>query len=278
MGRLFTARFLLLGAALALLPAAPAWAGTEDVFPDVASAYLVRIDNHETWSHRANFRLPPASLTKIMTVLLALEHGQLQDSVTVSRRAAAETGTRLGLRAGERYRAADLLAATLLQSANDACHALAEHLAGSELAFVAQMNRRAGELGLSDTHFTNACGHDDPLHYSSAHDLARLAEAALAQPIFSGLTSRVEASISTLDGHRHFRLVNKNELVGRYPGAIGVKSGYTPKAGKCLVAYIRRNETTVMAVLLNAPDRWWTAVAMLDRAFAETRTLQAGAH
>lgn len=278
MGRFSSARILLLGAALAFLPAVPAWAGTEEVFPDAAAAYLVRIDNHDTWSHRKNLRLPPASLTKIMTALLALEHGRLQDTVTVSRRAVAETGTRLGLRAGERYRAADLLAATLLQSANDACHALAEHLAGSELAFVARMNRRAKELGLSDTHFANACGHDAPQHYSSAHDLARLAEAALTQPLFADLTSRVEASIATRDGRRNFRLVNKNELIGRYPGATGVKSGYTPKAGKCLVAYARRNKTAVMAVLLNAPDRWWTAVAMLDRAFAEARTPQAAAH
>jgi D-alanyl-D-alanine carboxypeptidase (penicillin-binding protein 5/6) len=245
------------------------------MFPNVAAAYLVRIDHREFGSHRANLRLPPASLTKIMTALLALELGQLQNTVTVSPRAAAETGTRLGLRAGEQFRAADLLAATLLQSANDACHALAEHLAGSERAFVARMNRRAVELGLSDTHFANACGHDDPLHYSSAHDLARLAEAALAQPVFADLTARVEASITTRDGRRSFHLVNKNELVGRYPGAIGVKSGYTPQAGKCLVAYARRDKTVVMAVLLNAPDRWWTAVAMLDRAFAEARTLQA---
>lgn len=277
MSRFSAVRALLLGAALAFLSVAPAWAGTEEMFPDAAAAYLVRIDNHEIGSHRANLRLPPASLTKIMTALLVLEHGQLQDTVTVSPRAAAETGTRLGLRAGERFRAADLLAATLLQSANDACHALAEHLAGSERAFVARMNRRAVELGLSDTHFANACGHDAPQHYSSAQDLARLAETALAQPLFADLTARVEASIATRDGRRSFRLVNKNELIGRYPGAVGVKSGYTPQAGKCLVAYARRNETTVMAVLLNAPDRWWTAVAMLDRAFAEARIQQAAA-
>lgn len=268
---------LLLCAALAFLPAAPAWPGAEEAFPHAAAAYLVRIGTQETWSHQAHLRLPPASLTKIMTALLALEHGRLQEVVTVSRRAAAETGSRLGLRAGEHYLAADLLAATLLQSANDACHALAEHLAGSERSFVARMNRRAKELGLSDTHFSNACGHDAPRHYSSAHDLARLAEKALAQPLFVDLTARVEASIATLDGHRTFRLVNKNELVGRYPGATGVKSGYTPQAGKCLVAYARRDETTVLAVLLNAPDRWWTAVAMLDRAFAETRALRAAA-
>lgn len=268
---------LLLGAALAFLSSATAWAEAEEAFPHAAAAYMVRIGNHETWAHRAHLRLPPASLTKIMTALLALEHGRLQETVTVSRRAAAETGTRLGLRVGERYRAADLLAATLLQSANDACRALAEHLAGSERAFVARMNRRAGELGLSDTHFTNACGHDGPRHYSSAYDLARLAETALAQPLFAQLTARVEASIATLDGRRTFRLVNKNELVGRYPGATGVKSGYTPQAGKCLVAYARRDDTTVLAVLLNAPDRWWTAVAMLDRAFAEPRALRAAA-
>lgn len=277
MGRFSAARTLLLGAALALLSAAPVRAGTDEVFPNVATSYLVRVDNRETWSHQAYLRLPPASLTKIMTALLVLEHGRFQDTVTISPHAAAETGMHLGLHAGEQFYVADLLAATLLQSANDACHALAEHLAGSERAFVARMNRRAGELGMSDTHFANACGHDDPQHYSSAHDLARLAEAALAQPLFTKLTARVEAAIATRDGRRTFRLVNRNELVGRYPGAVGVKTGYTPQAGKCLVAYAQRNNTSVMAVLLNAPDRWWTAVAMLDRAFAEARSHQAAA-
>ncbi len=105
--------------------------------------------------------LPPASLTKLMTALLVLEHDRPDETVTITPDATRETGSRLGLKSGERFRMHDLLAAALLPSANDACHALADHLAGNESAFVALMNQRAQTLGMRDTHFTNACGHDE---------------------------------------------------------------------------------------------------------------------
>ena len=250
----------------------PATGGAADLFPGAAASYLISTNHSESWSHQPERRLPPASLTKIMTVLLAVEHSQPQDAVTIGPDAATETGSRLGLRVGEQFRVVDLLAASLLQSANDACHALADHIAGNESNFVALMNRRAKELGLADTRFSNACGHDHPNHYSSARDLARLADSILAHPFLAELVSRVETTISTLDGRHTFRLVNRNELVGRYQGVAGVKTGYTPKAGKCLIALARRNGAQVMVVLLNAPDRWWTAVDMLDSAFAAVRS------
>lgn len=242
----------------------------QDAFPDTAAAYLVKADRQVLWEKAADKRLAPASLTKIMTGLLVLEHYRPQQAVVVSRRAAAETGSRIGLRAGDRISVESLLAATLIQSANDACHALADHVAGSEANFVALMNRRAGEWGLRDTHFVNACGHDHPAHYSSAHDLALLAERALAQPVFARLVPIAQEDIATVDGRRHFRLETHNALIGRYPGAEGVKTGYTPRAGKCLVALARRDGREVLLVLLNAPNRWWDAVDILDRAFAAT--------
>lgn len=247
----------------------PAWAGA-DAGPVVASAYLVKADSRVLWEKAADKRLPPASLTKIMTGLLVLEHYRPERLVAVSRQAAVESGSRIGLRAGERMRVDSLLAAMLIQSANDACHALADHVAGNERQFVALMNRRAREWGLGDTRFVNACGHDHPGHYSSARDLAALAERALAQPVFARLVPIVEGEIATSDGRRHFRLQNHNALIGRYPGVQGVKTGFTPKAGKCLVALARREGREVLLVLLNAPNRWWDAVDMLDRAFAET--------
>lgn len=246
-----------------------AWA-EPDAFPGVASAYLVKADSQVLWTKAPDRRLPPASLTKIMTGLLVLEYYQPGRLVVVSRQAAAETGSRIGLKAGERMHVDSLLAAMLIQSANDACHALADHVAGNERRFVALMNRRAREWGLGDTRFVNACGHDHPGHYSSARDLAALAERALAQPVFASLIPIVEGEITTSDGRRHFRLRNHNALIGRYPGALGVKTGYTPHAGKCLVALARRDGREVLLVLLNAPNRWWDAVDMLDRAFAET--------
>jgi serine-type D-Ala-D-Ala carboxypeptidase (penicillin-binding protein 5/6) len=257
--------------AAALAGAAGAQTPAVDPFPKAAASYLVQVQGKTVWSHRADRALAPASLTKIMTALLVLESGKpLDDVVTVGAGAQKETGTRLGLRAGEKMRAGDLLAAALLQSANDACLALAEHAAGSKAAFVARMNARARELGMARTHFTNPCGHDGAQHRSSARDVAVLTEAALAQPFFAEIVTLVSFRVTTLGG-RAFELENKNELIGRYDGAVGVKSGYTPGAGKCLVALARRGGTTVLLVMLDAPNRWWDAVAMLDRAFAEAR-------
>lgn len=262
-------RAILLGvvAAGGIAAAAPA----EGPFPGGAAAYLVQVDGRTLWSRDADRALPPASLTKIMTALVFIESGKPLDGVvTVSARAQRAGGSRLGLKAGERMRAGDALAATLLRSANDACLALAEHVAGDKAGFVALMNRRARDLGLARTHFTNPCGHDEAWHRSSARDLMVLAEAAMALPLFAELVKTVDLRIATLDGRR-FEVENKNELVGRYPGAIGIKSGFTPRAGKCLVALARRDGVTVLLVVLNGPNRWWESVALLNSAFAEAK-------
>lgn len=249
-------------------------AALPDLFPDVARAYRVEIDGVPTWERKAHEHLPPASLTKLMTALLAIEHGDLQSTVTISPAAARETGARLKLKPGERYRLHDLLAATLMASANDACHALADALGGSEREFVQRMNQRAAALGMRDTHFVNACGHDAKGHISSAHDLALLAHHIIRQPELLRLTSRIEQDIQSVDGTRRIRFENKNALVGRYRGAFGLKTGYTARAGKCLIAYAKRGDTTVLLVLLHGNDRWWDAVDILDVAFAETQRKQ----
>lgn len=239
-----------------------------------ASSYLLTMDGKTVWARQPDRALPPASLTKIMTALIAIKRSRLDEIVVVSKKAAAETQYRLGLKAGEKMYVGFLLAASLLRSANDACHALADHVAGDETRFVALMNQEARALGMTNTHFTNSCGHDGPNHYSSARDLAILTEAALAEPIFSELVSTVYLDISTLGGKRVFHLENKNELVGRYPGAIGVKTGFTPKAGKCVIALVERDGLRALLVVLNAPDRWWGAAGALDAAFAEEARLK----
>ncbi|MBP9218269.1 MAG: D-alanyl-D-alanine carboxypeptidase [Sterolibacterium sp.] len=223
------------------------------------------------WSHQATRRLPPASLTKLMTALLLTDENSSQATtiITISPRARRATGSRLGVYAGERFHFDDLLAATLLASANDACLALAEHVAGTEAQFVARMNQRADELGLKDTHYSNACGHDAVDHYSSAADLARLAALTLERPQITRIVARSHQNITTLDGKRRYTLTNKNLLIGRYPGALGLKTGYTPTAGKCLVAYAQRRQQRVLLVLLNAPNRWWDATDILDLAFTQ---------
>jgi len=213
-------------------------------------------------------RRAPASLTKIMTALVVLEKCRLDEVVTVSRAAARESGSRIGLRRGDRLTVRDLLAAMLIASANDAARALAEHAAGTQTGFVQLMNRRARDLNLHNTRFSNASGHDDRRLYSSAHDLALLTEAALHNATFAELVALRSMHITTVRGNRTYSFRNKNRLIGRYPGAQGVKTGTTPKAGKCLVALAQRADRRVLLVMMNAPSRWRTAPALLDAAFA----------
>ena len=237
-------------------------------FPVEASSYLVMVNGRTVWENDVARRLPPASLTKIMTVLLVLENYHPEEVVAVSKAAAGETGMRLGLRAGDRMRIDALLAASLLMSANDACHALADYVAGNEKRFVELMNRRAGEWKLGSTHFSNACGHDAPHHYSSANDLAVLAGKALAYPVFVDLVAKQSMTIQNVEGNRNYALVNRNALIGRYRGAVGVKTGYTQNAGKCLIALAERNGVRVLLVMLHAANRWWDASDILDYAFS----------
>lgn len=240
-------------------------------FGQEAAAYLLRVDGQDLWGRDPDKRLAPASLTKMMTALLVLERSKPAAIVTVSRPAARESGSRLGLKAGSRMSVGELLAASLLTSANDACHALADHVAGSERAFVLAMNERATALGLAGTRFANACGHDSPGLHSTARDLARLAETALQEPLIAKLAGMREGEIATADQGERFRLTSTNALLGRFPGAMGVKTGFTPKAGKCLVALAEQEGKRVLLVLLNAPDRWWLADRMLSAAFAQAR-------
>ena len=243
-----------------------------DPAPDAAHAYLVEIDDSPVWSHAAATPLPPASLTKMMTALLVLEAWRPDDIVTANAAIASATGSRLDLRAGDRMRVADLLAGAVIASANDACLALAIWRDGTEAKFVARMNARAVTLGMRDTRFENACGHHAPGHVSTAADLAVLAHAAMAQPAYRDLARRIDADLATVDGRRRFHITNRNALIGRYVGAIGVKSGYTPQAGPCIVAWAVRGEHRVLVVMLGARNRWWDAHALLDRAFASITT------
>jgi D-alanyl-D-alanine carboxypeptidase (penicillin-binding protein 5/6) len=259
----FLSLWLLAQTALAAAP--------PDPFPQVASAYWVEANGNALWARHAKQHLPPASLTKLMMALLVLEHNQPDATVSITHSATRETGTRLHLKAGERFRLQDLLAAALIFSANDACHALADHVAGNEADFVARMNQRAQALGMNNTHFDNACGHDAPDHYSSAQDLALLAHELLKHESLLAITSQTKSQITALGSQHHYVFENKNALISRYSGALGLKTGFTPKAGKCLVAYAKRKDNNVLLIILHGNDRWWDAVDMLDLAFDHAR-------
>ena len=243
----------------------------DDPYPWIAGAYLVKRDGVVLWAGQPDARLAPASLAKMMTALIAIERGKLDEPVTLGRGVLQATGTRIGLKPGERLSAGDLLTATVVRSANDACRGLAEHLGPSRNAFIVKMNERAAALGMSNTRFADPCGHDRPNQYTSAADLVRLAEEVMKHREYMRLARLERVSLKTLDGGRTFALRNTNALLGRYDGAIGLKTGHTEGAGNCLVALAERDGVRVLAVLLNAPNRWWNAVGLLDRAFAAAR-------
>jgi D-alanyl-D-alanine carboxypeptidase (penicillin-binding protein 5/6) len=211
------------------------------------------------YQFRAGERLSPASLTKIMSALIILEQGNLNDEVVVSERAARAHKVRLRLRPGQVFRLEDLLKAMLIVSANDACLAAVEHVASDEAGFVELMNSKAVALGLKDTHFGNPCGFDVPGHYTTAEDLAKLSEIALENQTFRELVRLERDLISPINGNRVYLLHNTNRLLGRVPGVEGVKTGFTSKAGRCLIAKVSQDGRELLLVLLGAKRRWTTA-------------------
>ena len=215
------------------------------------------------YEHEPGKRLSPASLTKIMSALVILEHGRLDDLVTVSPAAARAHKTHLRLKAGQVFRLDDLLKAMLIVSANDACLAAIEHVGGDESQFVGLMNDKAAALGLQNTHFTNGCGFDGPDHYSTAEDLAVLSVSALQQPIFRNLVKEERAMIMPVNGTRAYILHTTNRLLGRIPGVEGIKTGFTSKAGRCLIAKVSQNGSDLLLVILNSSRRWNTATSLI---------------
>lgn len=217
---------------------------------------------------------PMASTTKVLTVLLALEElerGGVPPSLTVSREAAAvgqiAGAASLGLEAGDVVDVRELLAALVLRSGNDAAVAVAEHVAGSETAFVGRMNTRAVELRLFDTGFVNSTGlTDDVRHHASPLDLALIADVAMAHDDFAAWAGAETLTLPTFG-----TLENRNELLGAFPGATGVKTGFTNLAGLCLVASAERDGRRLYAVVLGSEDSFADAAALLDLGFAAYR-------
>ena len=229
------------------------------------------------FAHKPNERRPIASLTKIMTAMLVTERTEPTDVVTVSDEAASGRPagiSSLGLVPGERIRVNELLYALLLQSANDAAVALAEHVSGSVDAFVDDMNTRAERLGLSNTMFASPNGLDDD-GYSSASDLVRLTRAAYRSRGFSSVVATRFHTVNSLDEPPRV-VQNRNVLLWLYPGAIGVKTGFTSAAGFCVVAAAEREGMRLIAVVLGEPSEPFSeAAALLNYGFAafDQRTL-----
>jgi len=259
----------ILAVAVAVLLAAQEPApGPVDRFPEAAPSYLVAVDGEVVWARAPDASRAPASLVKLLAALVALESPGLDGWLTVGERAAAATGSRIGLRAGEQVKVRDAVAAMLIASGNDACRAVAEHEAGSAAAFAARMNGRAKILGLERSRFVDPCGHDAKGQHTTARDLERLSRAALANAEIRRLAAQPSVRVTTRAG-RVLEAPTTNALLGRLPGADGLKTGFTREAGTCVVAHATRDGREVLVVLLGAPDRWWTAAALVEKAFAE---------
>jgi D-alanyl-D-alanine carboxypeptidase (penicillin-binding protein 5/6) len=227
-----------------------------------SALYMVELKSGRVLLEKdATRRLPPASLTKLMTALVALEASSLEQVVPVDRHALVHQSS-LKLHAGEQFLLRDLLTAMLVTSANDACEAVAWHVGGDADKFVAMMNERTRTLGLKNTHFANACGFDAPGHYSTATDLAKLTEQALQVPAISMMVRTVIRDIATVDGTRQVLLRSTNELL-LDPDVTGVKTGYTSKAGRCLIASMFKDGHQLLLVGLNVRDRWEQAPRLL---------------
>lgn len=209
-----------------------------------------------------------ASLTKIITVLVAIESGvDLDSEVTVSSRAAGKEGSSIYLKVGEKQKLGDLLYAVMLRSGNDAATAVAEHVGKTEEQFVAMMNAKVQELGLTGTHFANPHGLDANEHYSTAHDMAILTADALRNPTFAEIVSTKIKTIPYPGEDYDRKMYNKNKMLTRYEGADGVKTGYTKAAGRCLVSSATVDGRQVAVVTLDAPSDWVDHQHLLDYGF-----------
>lgn len=224
---------------------------------------------------------PVASTTKIMTALLALEAAQEQGDplVDITQEMEAVEGSSMGLQAGDSISLTGLAAGMLLASGNDAANAAALYLDGSLESFAARMNQRAAALGMEDTHFVTPSGLDGEDaqglgHLSTAYDMALLARAALEDQAFRQLCSSPSLAVEFAEPVKRVTYTNHNKLLTQYPGCVGVKTGFTKEAGRCLVSAAERDGALLIAVTLNAPNDWQDHTALLDYGFSQVEPYQ----
>ncbi len=275
MRKRWISHLLLIALLMSVLPGGAARAA--DIEIAAPSAILIDAATGTVlYEKNAHERLAPASVTKVMTLLLvmeALDSGRIgwDDTVVTSAAAAAKGGSQIYLEENEQMGLRDMLKSVVVSSANDCATALAEHVSGSESAFVARMNERAAELGMADTHFVNCTGLDDDPdaaeHLTSAHDIAVMSRELLRHDAIREYTT---IWMDTVRGGQ-FGLSNTNKLVRFYKGTTGLKTGFTRAAGYCLSASAERDGLELIAVVLHcntSTDRFESAKALLDYGFA----------
>ena len=249
----------------------------EEKPPELSARSIVVVDAHTgriIYAKNEGLKLFPASTTKIMTAVIALENYSPEEIFTVGK--IKKNGQAIGLLPGEKITVKNLLYGLLVASGNDAAQVLADNFPGQDGNFVAAMNRKAQELGLTNTHFENPAGLDHSEHYSTALSLAKLSLYALKNPLFAEIVATPKITIFDIRGKISHKLTNLNELVGKESGVLGVKTGWTQEAGECLVtyfreaksssaysreagsssAYFREDQKEIITVLLGSDDRF----------------------
>mgnify|MGYP001558217793 CR=1 FL=1 len=225
---------------------------------DADSKTIIFAKNPDQW-------LLPASTTKIMTALVALDNYSLDDVVTVGE--IITEPVKMNLFPGEKITVNNLLYGLLVGSANDAALALATHFPQDEVGFVKAMNQKAADLNLSNTQYTNPIGLDNYGQYTTVHDLSLLTAAAMNQPVFRSIVNTLKYTVTDVDKTKIHELENLNQLLGQIPGLVGVKTGYTDLAGECLVTFVTRNNRSIITVVLGSADRFGESQRLIDWVF-----------
>ncbi|HEX9745244.1 MAG TPA: D-alanyl-D-alanine carboxypeptidase family protein [bacterium] len=256
---------------LAILFSLPAVTGPPAPLLDCPSYVLMDPDTGRViYGRHIETTRAPASTTKIMTALLAVENADLDSIVTVTSRATWESGSRLGLEAGEQVPLGDLCYAMMVRSGNDAAVAVGEYIDGNVDKFIERMNRRAAELGMNDTHFSNPNGLPDDTHVSTAFDLALLAREAMKHDEIRQWVKATKVDFPVFGNRTDVKFESTNHLLEQFPLANGIKTGYTNAAGFCLVSSATYRDKTLIAVVLGCErDRQWPqTIDLFDYGFS----------
>lgn len=250
--------------------------------PEISAQTAIMIEGNSgevLYQKNADQKAYPASITKIMTALLAIENGALDKKAAISENASGVEGSSIYLETGEKIPLRDLVYGLMLRSGNDAAIAIAEEIGGTTDNFVMMMNKKARELGAVNTHFANPNGLHDPDHYTTAEDMALIAMAAMKNEEFKKVASAKSWVADRGDGKYNY-FYNKNKVVYQYEGGTGVKIGYTKVAGRTLVASSERNGMELICVVMNAPNWFDDTYKLMDYAYSqyETTKIAAGQH
>lgn len=270
MRRLFNLGILL----VAYLTMLPTTVFAQQPMPEITAKSAIVIEaatGKVLYEKNAEERRYPASTTKVITLITALEYGKLNDIVTASANSAATEGSSLWLSQGEQLKLLDMLYGIMLISGNDATVAVAEHISGSVENFAKLMTKKAHSLGAVNSNFTNTSGLPDENHYSTAHDLAKITAYGYKNPMFAQIVS-TQHKVIPWPGKDHDRdLYNENKMLWLYDGANGVKTGYTDAAGRCLISGAKRNGIQLIVVVLDSERMWDDSITLLDYGFSQLK-------